>query len=139
MQEILHTEISEGRPTIIYVSDTGSTVKERDIQPRLQKVAEQVPGAKVAILRTNTVNPPKRSAWLKEQVNSGVNVIICSQELVKVGLDLLATPTLIFYQLSFSLFTLNQAQEDIGALVKQSNAELSILDTEKHSKNRWRN
>ncbi|GAB6743139.1 hypothetical protein bcgnr5412_57380 [Bacillus cereus] len=109
LQEILHTEISEGRPTIIYVSDTGSTVKERDIQPRLQKVAEQVPGAKVAILRTNTVNPPKRSAWLKEQVNSGVNVIICSQELVKIGLDLLATPTLIFYQLSFSLFTLNQA------------------------------
>ncbi|HFK1499506.1 TPA: hypothetical protein ACGXMW_003842 [Bacillus paranthracis] len=109
LQEILCTEISEGRPTIIYVSDTGSTVKERDIQPRLQKVAEQVPGAKVAILRTNTVTPPKRSEWLKEQVNSGVNVIICSQELVKVGLDLLATPTLIFYQLSFSLFTLNQA------------------------------
>lgn len=109
LQEILCTEISEGRPTIIYVSDTGSTVKERDIQPRLQKVAEQVPGAKVAILRTNTVTPPKRSEWLKGQVNSGVNVIICSQELVKVGLDLLATPTLIFYQLSFSLFTLNQA------------------------------
>lgn len=109
LQEILHTEISEGRPTIIYVSDTGSTVKERDVQPRLQKIAEQVPGAKVSILRTNTVTPPKRSAWLKEQVNSGVNVIICSQELVKVGLDLLATPTLIFYQLSFSLFTLNQA------------------------------
>lgn len=109
LQEILHTEISEGRPTIIYVSDTGSTVKERDIQPRLQKVAEQVPGAKVAILRTNTVTPPKRSEWLKEQVKNGVNVIICSQELVKVGLDLLATPTLIFYQLSFSLFTLNQA------------------------------
>ena len=86
-------------------------MKERDIQPRLQKVAEQVPGAKVAILRTNTVNPPKRSAWLKEQVNSGVNVIICSQELVKVGLDLLATPTLIFYQLSFSLFTLNQERK----------------------------
>ncbi|MBE7127634.1 hypothetical protein [Bacillus mycoides] len=83
LQEILCTEISEGRATIIYVSDTGSTVKERDIQPRLQKVAEQV--------------------------NNGVNVIICSQELVKVGLDLLATPTLIFYQLSFSLFTLNQA------------------------------
>ncbi|WP_219375140.1 hypothetical protein [Bacillus mycoides] len=109
LQEILHTEISEGRPTIIYVSDTGSTVKERDIQPRLQKVAEQVPGAKVAILRTNTVTPPKRSEWLKGQVKNGVNVIICSQELVKVGLDLLATPTLIFYQLSFSLFTLNQA------------------------------
>ncbi|MBE4941304.1 DEAD/DEAH box helicase [Bacillus thuringiensis] len=109
LQEILRTEISEGRPTIIYVSDTGSTVKERDIQPRLKKVAEQVPGAKVAILRTNTIATPKRSQWLEEQVNNGVNVIICSQELVKVGLDLLATPTLIFNQLSFSLFTLNQA------------------------------
>ncbi|PGT44368.1 DEAD/DEAH box helicase [Bacillus cereus] len=109
LQNILRTEISEGRPTIVYVCDTGSTVKERDVQPRLQKVVEQIPGAKVAILRTNTVTPPKRSEWLKDQVNSGVNVIICSLELVKVGLDLLATPTLIFYQLPFSLFALNQA------------------------------
>ncbi|PEB54545.1 hypothetical protein COO03_04695 [Bacillus sp. AFS098217] len=109
LQDILRTEISEGRPTIIYVSDTGTSVKERDIQPRLKRVAEQVPGAKVEILRTDTVAPPKRSEWLKEQVKNGVNVIICSQELVKVGLDLLSTPTLVFYQFSFSLFTLNQA------------------------------
>lgn len=38
LQEILCTEISESRPTIIYVSDTGSTVKERDIQPVYRKL-----------------------------------------------------------------------------------------------------
>lgn len=62
LQEILQTEISEGRPTIIYVSDTGSTVKERDIQPRLQKVAEQVPVqkylffARIQLLRQSAVH-----------------------------------------------------------------------------------
>lgn len=46
LQEILHTEISEGRPAIIYVSDTGSTVKERDIQPRLQRLQSKCLGQK---------------------------------------------------------------------------------------------
>jgi ssDNA-binding Zn-finger/Zn-ribbon topoisomerase 1 len=109
--EILRGEISENRPSIVYVRDTGSTNKDRDIQPRLQKIIEEnVEGAKVAILRTNTTDTDQRSKWLRSKIdNEGVNVIICSMELVKVGLDLLKTPTLIFYQFSWSMFTLNQA------------------------------
>lgn len=109
--EILRGEISENRPSIVYVRDTGSTNKDRDIQPRLQKLIEEnVEGAKVAILRNNTTATDQRSNWLRNKIeNDGVNVIICSMELVKVGLDLLKTPTLIFYQFSWSMFTLNQA------------------------------
>jgi hypothetical protein len=109
--EILKSEISESRPTIIYVRDTGSTNKDRDIQPRLQKIIEEnVDGAKVAILRPNTVATDQRSKWLKNKVErEGVNVIICSMELVKVGLDLIVTPTIIFYQFSWSMFTMSQA------------------------------
>ncbi|MGE7219273.1 helicase-related protein [Priestia koreensis] len=110
LQEILKDEIAEGRSSIVYVRDTGSSVEGRDIQPRLQHVIEQIPGAKVAILRSNTTKTDERSDWLKRKVEQeGYNVIIVSQELVKVGLDLLCTPTLIYYQFSWSLFTLNQS------------------------------
>ncbi|PGT99834.1 helicase-related protein [Bacillus cereus] len=109
LQDIVRTESSQKRPVIIYVSDTGTSNADRDIQPRLKDVVEKVPGVKAEILRTNTVKPPERSDWLKKQIRKGVNVIICSQELVKVGLDLIASPTIIFYQFSWSLFTINQA------------------------------
>ncbi|WP_209124492.1 DEAD/DEAH box helicase [Alkalihalobacillus sp. BA299] len=110
LQELVSTEISENRPSIIYVRDTGSSKAERDIQPRLEKVLSQVEGAKVAVLRTGTTGTSDRSDWLRKKVEKeGYNVIIVSTKLVKVGLDLLCTPTLIFYQFDWSLFTMNQA------------------------------
>mgnify|MGYP001801639560 CR=1 FL=1 len=39
----------------------------------------------------------------------GGNVLICNPELVKTGLDLLFTPTLVFYEVTFSLSTMMQA------------------------------
>jgi Helicase conserved C-terminal domain len=109
LQEIIKGEMDEGRKSIVYVRDTGSSVEGRDIRPRLQQVLEQI-GAKVCILDTSTTATNKRSEWLKKKIEKeGYDVCIVSQELVKVGLDLLCTPTLIFYQFSWSLFTINQA------------------------------
>ncbi|MFD1736177.1 helicase-related protein [Bacillus salitolerans] len=109
LQELVEMEMAEGRPCIVYIRDTGTSNEGRDVQPRLQKVLEQI-GAKVAILRTNTTKPYKRSDWLKDKVEKeGVNVIITNMELVKVGLDLLSTPTCIYYQFPWSLYTLNQS------------------------------
>lgn len=109
LQEIIKGEIEEGRKSIVYVRDTGSSVEGRDIRPRLKHVLEQI-GAKVCILDTSTTATNKRSEWLKKKIESeDCDVCIVSQELVKVGLDLLCTSTLIFYQFSWSLFTINQA------------------------------
>lgn len=109
LQEIVKGEIEEDRACIVYVRDTGSSSQGRDIRPRLKEVLEQI-GAKVAILDVNTTATNRRSEWLRKKVEKeGYNVIIVSQELVKVGLDLLCTPTLIYYQFSWSLFTLNQS------------------------------
>lgn len=111
--EIAQGELAENRPLIIYVRDTGSTKEARDIQPRLKKILEeQVKGSKVAILRSNTTKTDQRSHWLKKKVEQeGYNIIIVSMELVKVGLDLLCTPTIIFYQFSWSMFTMAQASK----------------------------
>ncbi|USK41676.1 DEAD/DEAH box helicase (plasmid) [Cytobacillus firmus] len=109
LQEIIKGEIEEGRKSIVYVRDTGSSVEGRDVRPRLQHILEQV-GAKVCILDTSTTATNKRTEWLKKKIEKeGYDVCIVSQELVQVGLDLLCTPTLIFYQFSWSLFTINQA------------------------------
>ncbi|MGF9978912.1 helicase-related protein [Viridibacillus arvi] len=109
LQDIIETEISEGRKSIVYVRDTGSSVPERDVRPRLKQKLEEI-GAKVCVLDTTTTATNKRSEWLHEKMMSeGYDVCIASQELVKVGLDLLCTPTLIYYQFSWSLFTINQS------------------------------
>lgn len=109
LQEIIEREMAEGRKAIVYVRDTGSSVSERDLRPRLKEKLEEI-GAKVCILDTSTTSTNTRSEWLKQKVeNEGFDVCIVSQELVKVGLDLLCTPTLIYYQFSWSLFTINQS------------------------------
>ncbi|MEB2301535.1 helicase [Lysinibacillus xylanilyticus] len=109
LQEIIRTEMAQGRKSIIYVRDTGSTNPARDVRPRLKQKLEEI-GAKVCILDTTSAPTDKRSQWLNQKIEEeGHDVCIVSQELVKVGLDLLCTPTLIFYQFSWSLFTINQA------------------------------
>ena len=109
LQEIVEREMVENRPCIVYVRDTGSSKAERDVRPRLKMKLEEI-GAKVCILDSNTVATNKRSEWLEQKiVNEGFDVCIVSQELVKVGLDLLCTPTLIYYQFSWSLYTLQQS------------------------------
>lgn len=107
--EIVKQEKNEKRPVIVYVTDTGSTNADRDLQPRLKKVCD-MSGIKAAVLRSNTTKVNKRTEWIEDQINNKhVDVIILNMDLVKVGVNLTITPTIIFYQLNWSLFTLNQA------------------------------
>lgn len=109
LQEIIEGEMAEGRKSIVYVRDTGSSVSARDLRPRLKQKLEEI-GAKVCVLDTSTTSTNSRSEWLKEKIErEDYDVCIVSQELVKVGLDLLCTPSLIYYQFSWSLFTINQS------------------------------
>lgn len=108
--KVLQQEVNENRPSIVYVCDTGSSKAGRDVQPRLKKVFEEnVEGANVAILRSNTVAADSRTEWIAQKVNNGVNIIICSIRLVEVGIDLIMTPTIMFYQFDWSMFIMAQA------------------------------
>jgi hypothetical protein len=48
-------------------------------------------------------------SWYEKQLKDGIEVVICHPKLVETGLDLLAFPTLYFYQTGYSLHTLRQA------------------------------
>jgi hypothetical protein len=60
------------------------------------------------VLRSS-VATDKREDWYDRQLKAGVEVVICHPKLVETGLDLLAFPTLYFYQTGYSLHTLRQA------------------------------
>ena len=51
----------------------------------------------------------KREDWYERQLQAGVEVVVCHPKLVETGLDLLAFPTLYFYETGYSLHTLRQA------------------------------
>ena len=61
-----------------------------------------------AVLRSS-VPTDKREDWYERQLKAGVEVVICHPKLVETGLDLLAFPTLYFYETGYSLHTLRQA------------------------------
>jgi len=65
-------------------------------------------GFRVAVLRSS-VATDKREEWYERQLQSGVEVVVCHPKLVETGLDLLAFPTLYFYETGYSLHTLRQA------------------------------
>lgn len=91
---------------------------------------ENVEGANVAILRSNTVAADSRTEWIAKKVNTGVNIIICSIRLVEVGIDLIMTPTLMFYQFDWSMFIMAQAAKGPFELVRNKSVDYSILLTQ---------
>jgi len=96
-------ELRQGRRCQVYATYTG----EKDVTARLETVLRQE-GFRVAVLRSS-VATDKREDWYERQLKAGVEVVICHPKLVETGLDLLAFPTLYFYETGYSLHTLRQA------------------------------
>jgi hypothetical protein len=96
-------ELRQGRRCQVYATYTG----EKDVTLRLEAVLRQE-GIRVAILRSS-VSTDKREDWYDRQLKAAVQVVICHPKLVETGLDLLAFPTLYFYETGYSLHTLRQA------------------------------
>jgi hypothetical protein len=109
--DYVQQEYDAGRRVLIYTENTGYY----DIMPRLKKLLEtKVRGRNhkpitVALLRSTTVETINREAWLDKQVAAGCDVLICNPKLVKVGLDLIAFPTIIYASLPKSTADLRQS------------------------------
>jgi hypothetical protein len=101
--EDIQAELRQGRRCQVYATYTG----EKDVNARLEQVLSAA-GLRVAVLRSS-VPTQKREEWYDKQLESGVEVVVCHPKLVETGLDLLAFPTLYFYQTGYSLHTLRQA------------------------------
>jgi hypothetical protein len=101
--EDVRNELRQGRRCQVYATYSG----EKDVNARLEQVLSAA-GLRVSVLRAS-VPTQKREEWYDRQLESGVEVVVCHPKLVETGLDLLAFPTLYFYQTGYSLHTLRQA------------------------------
>jgi len=103
--DLLNQELAEGRPCVVYLRQTAT----KDIQPRIESlIRKHVRGAVPYILK-NTVSAERREKVIEAERAKGMNVLITNPELVKTGLDLLFSPTLIFHEITFNLGTMMQA------------------------------
>ena len=91
------------RRTLVYTTYTG----KRDTASRLKTLLTKA-GLKTAVLRSS-VSTMKREDWILDQVDRGVDCVVCNPELVKTGLDLLEFPTIVFMQSGYNVYTLQQA------------------------------
>ena len=103
MLRICQREKAAGRRTLLYTIYSGT----RDVTARLKSQLEEA-GLKAAVLRAS-VATTRREDWVADQVERGIDVLICNPELVKTGLDLLEFPTIVFMQSGYNVYTVQQA------------------------------
>ena len=103
MLRLCKQEKAEGRRSLVYTIYTGG----QDVATRYKRILERA-GLKTAVLRS-TVDTSKREDWILDQVDRGIDVLICNPELVKTGLDLLEFPTILFMQSGYNVYTVQQA------------------------------
>lgn len=114
--ELIGKELGEGRKCCVYAEYTASP--DTCVSYRLKQIIEEHLAAKVVVLESISPEPLKREAWIHEQVEKyKVDVIITNPRCVETGLDFCwetngfyySVPTLIFFQMGYSLYTVWQA------------------------------
>jgi len=112
--DLIREELAQGRNVGVFLRQT----RTRDIQPRLERVIrEHVPGAKPFVLK-GSVDPARRESLVQQQLEAGVNVLITNPRLVSTGLDLVDFPTLTFFEIDYSLFTVVQASRRAWRIIQ---------------------
>lgn len=125
--DLVRSEQAEGRNVVIYAEYTGS--KETCVTYRLQEIIEKHCNLRgqVAVLESSSPKASEREAWMHKKATQGVKVFITNPKCVATGLDFCFTvdgtlynyPTLIFYQLGYSLFTIWQASRRHYRLIQK--------------------
>lgn len=115
---VVTKELSEGRNCFVFCEATGEGSAR--ILERLKGVLEkEVPDLEghVAIIEASSPAAAKREEHLHKLAKAGYRVVICNPSLVETGMDfkfeyegiVYNYPTIVFYQMGYSLFTLWQS------------------------------
>src|SRR5262249_8054884 len=112
--DTVREELAQGRGVAVFIRQTG----ERNIQPRVAKLlSDHIPTAQPYILK-GSVKADQRENLLNKQVARGTNILICNPVLVQTGLDLCDFPSIIFFEVSYSLYVMGQASRRAWRLIQ---------------------
>ncbi|HMN11510.1 MAG TPA: DUF6094 domain-containing protein [Bellilinea sp.] len=129
--ELVRDELAQGRNVGVFLRQTGT----RDIQPRIERIIrEHVPGARPYVLK-GSVAPERRESLVQQQLDMGINVLVCNPRLVQTGLDLVAFPTLVFLEPDYSLFVMGQASRRAWRIIQDQPCKTyypHYIDTMEH-------
>jgi SNF2 family DNA or RNA helicase len=123
--DICKANKAQGRKVLVYTVYTG----KRDTATRLKRMLEMA-GFKVAVLRSS-VGTDKREDWIMDQVDRGIDIMVCNPELVKTGLDLLDFPTICFMQSGYNVYTVQQAARRSWRIGQKLPVDVYFLGYEK--------
>lgn len=133
--EIVNKEQAEGRNLVIFAEYTNS--EETCVTERLQQIIEHNCGlyGQVQIIKSSSPAAIKREAWLHEKAAAGIRVFITNPKILETGVDLCFKhngvsynyPTIIFYQLGTSLFTIWQASRRHYRLIQREECRTYYL------------
>lgn len=96
-----------------------------DINDRLKYILKKE-GFKVSVL-TQKVDTFDREEWIKNEVDNGLDVLICNPRLIETGLNLLDFTTIIFYQLWRNLFTMRQGSRRSWRLSQKKDVSIYYM------------
>ena len=99
---IIKHELEQGRKVMVYFQNSLST----DISPRIVSMLEEE-DIRVKVLRSGDTEG--RARIINNWVEKGMDVLMTNPKKVEVGMDLLDFPSIIFYQIPMSTYTLRQA------------------------------
>lgn len=127
--DAIKQSLKAGRGVALYFHQTGLHANKsgKDILKRFENLLKlHVPEARPAILR-HTVQTTKREAWLEEKVAAGMNVLLCNPNLVKTGLDLIWAKDIMWYELDYSLPTVDQASSRAKRIGQDSETSVTFF------------
>ena len=99
---IIKHELEQGRKVMVYFQNSLST----DISPRIVSMLEE---EKICVKVLRSGDTEGRARIINNWVEKGMDVLMTNPKKVEVGMDLLDFPSIIFYQIPMSTYTLRQA------------------------------
>lgn len=101
--ETIEKELAENRRVLVYSVYSGV----KGVSKRLVNILSK---KFIVAELTSSIKLSKREEWIEKQYKKGVEVIITNPTCVETGLDIIQYPTIYFYETSYNIKTIRQAE-----------------------------
>ena len=119
--ELVRNEKAQGRKCLIYCTHTN----RRDTVTRLMRLLK-MHGIKALQLKAGTVDSEERSEWLQREAQNN-DAIVCQPRLVETGVNLLDYPTIIWFEIEYSMYMTEQASRRSYRLTQTQPVDIYYL------------